>query len=215
MCESCWVIQCIVLRQHCSAFWTDWRADLTSSNASHGTWWANLEQKNTQWGQGKREYWLLSMVRIRFWLSQRHISVLSGRVWQGIALCCKHHPSLDVTNGASQLMKDQCVLQFLLGKRKGTEKKRKRISVGLCGNGHTGAMRCIGWQNYLQDCPALRCWSWAALRLPLSVPTQKISHWHLGSQEKVSSHGAELRTRTLKELLPKDSTVETNACKTA
>lgn len=44
-CESCWVSQCIVLSQHCSALWTDWWADLTSSNSSRGTQWAILEKK--------------------------------------------------------------------------------------------------------------------------------------------------------------------------
>lgn len=98
----------------------------------HGEQLWSKKPQSKQWRQGKREYWLLSMVRIRLWLSQRHVFVLLPlRVWQGIALWCKHHPSLDVTNGARQLMKDQRVLQFLLGKFKGTGEKRKRTSMGL------------------------------------------------------------------------------------
>ena len=37
----------------------------------------------------------------------------------------------------------------------------------------------------------------------------------LGGQDRVGSHGADLGIRTLKEVLPEDSAVETNACKTA
>lgn len=40
-------------------------------------------------------------------------------------------------------------------KVQGHRKEEEEDICGACDNGHIGTMRCMGWQNCLQDCPAL------------------------------------------------------------